>query len=339
LIVTNDTSVINSFENAFPIVREDKYLGRELAIDDDGFLIADDRFYDKNMWHIKAIPSFNVFGVKRLLFMTALDAKYRYRFMVWSCNKQYIRGCIFKSNWYYFKSYNDKYSYLQMVFVIFNVFRVFIDAGQIDALIKDVEKGISKDILQEKLIEKLITGIEVIDKAIRKIKINIKYVNHDNKTKQAKKFLNELFEQFKNHLLNDFLQDKKEEHIDTFTEIKSLTKSKYYNNFLIIQNICFNHRNYDMNKQILVFMVLESFINEKISKIYDLNKRQFIINDITKLDILNWSIKPICIPKNEQDVMAWNNFINIHNTVLWKLLIFIIDLDKLKYKKKIFLNY
>lgn len=336
MIVSNDNPVIKSFEQSFPIVKEDKYLGRELAIDDDGFLIADDRFYDKNIWHIKAIPSFNIFGIKRLLFLTALDAKYRYRFMVWSCNTQYIRGSIFRSNWYYFKTHNDKYSYLQMIFSIFNVFRVFVDAGQVDALFKDIENGISIKLLEKKLIERLLTGIDNIDKAIRKLQIKKEnlYINHDNKMKQAKKFLNKLFEQFKDFLLLDYLNDKKIEGVDTFSEIRELTKTKYYNNFMIIQNICFNHRNYDMNKQILIFMILDSFYDQKISDIYDWKKRVFIFTDINKIDILDWAIKPIVIPESEKDNEAWNSFINNHNICLWKLLIFIIDLEKLKYRNK-----
>jgi len=335
MIITNDKIIIKVFENSFPIVKEDKYLGRELAIDDDGYLVADDRFYDKNLWHIKAIPNFNIFGIKRLLFLTALDAKYRYRFMVWSCNSEYIRGSIFRSNWFYFKTCNDKYSYLQMVFVMFNVFRVFIDAGQVDALIGDMERGISKDFLINKVKEKLSTGIECLDKAIERIKLNDNiYIDHNNKMKQAKVFLNNLFDQFKLNLLNDYLEDKKRDNVVTFNEITNLTKSKYYNNFIIIQNICFNHRNYDMNKQVLVFEVLESFYDEVIANIYDWKKRLFTINDITKIDFMNWIIKSIMIPKSEKDNENWIKFVNTNNIYLWRFLLFIIDIEKIRNTKK-----
>ena len=335
MLVTNDKDLIKFFINTFPIVQEDKYLGREIGIDDEGFLIADDRFYDKNFWRIKAIPNFNLLGIKRILFLTALDAKYRYRFMVWSCGSQYIRGSVFKSNWYFFKTNNDKYSYLQMVFVIFNIFRIFIDAGQVDALIDDLEKGIPKDLLQNKVIEKLSTGIDCIDKAINKIRINSKiFIDHKNKMLQAKKFLDGLFKQFKNNLLQDYLNDKKMQNIPTFDEIANLTKTKYYNNFMIVQNICFNHRSYDINKQILVFTILISFMDERVSKIYDWKNRMINIDDVTKLDFLSWNINPIVIPKNEKDNESWNKFITNNNMFLWKFLMFIIDFEKLKYNKK-----
>ena len=58
--------------------------------------------------------------------------------MVWNCSDEYIRGSIFRNNWYYFKISNDKFSYLQMIFNIFNVFRVFLDVGKVDDLIKDI---------------------------------------------------------------------------------------------------------------------------------------------------------------------------------------------------------
>ena len=56
-----------------------------MAINDEGFLKVDDCFYQPNSLNVSALSNFNIFGIKRLLrllFLTALDAKYRYRFMV-----------------------------------------------------------------------------------------------------------------------------------------------------------------------------------------------------------------------------------------------------------------
>jgi hypothetical protein len=334
MVISNDRDVIKEFQRDFPIVREDKYLGRELAINDDGYLCVDDRFYNSKNFSIRSMPNFNIFGIKRLLFLTALDAKYRYRFMCWSVSDISIRGSIFRTNWYFFKSNNEKFSYMQLIFSIFNVFRVFIDAGQIDALVKDYEKGLDLSSLRNNIIDKLLTGIPCIDEAIKKIKFTIGFINHQKKMLQAKEILNNWFEQLKSIMLEDYVKDKNKEKIRVFNELNRLVKTKYYRNFMIIQNIAFCHQTYNINKQILIYIILESFINNVLSAIYDLKTRSILLVDLPNLNWENWKIIDINIPKDQYDGKKWTEFNDVHNKRLWELLYFLNDLEDLKTRNK-----
>ncbi len=74
-----------------------------------------------------------------------------------------------------------------MLWDYLNIFRVFLDAGKVDAILKDLENGINADALRSVILDNLTTGIEILDNAIKRIKIKAKLIEH-TKRKNWKSF-------------------------------------------------------------------------------------------------------------------------------------------------------
>lgn len=326
MLLSNDNNLIQTFENTFPCVQEDKYLGRELGINSDGFLIADDRFYNIKSSRVKAFPNFNIFGIKRILFVTALDAKNRYRFMCWSLNNQTLRGSVFRNNWFFFKGNNNKWSYIQMIFSMFNVFRFFIDSIEIDKLFKDYNNKIDYEFLNESVKNKLYTGIDVIDIAINDIKIKFEPNNSKNLMEKAKKFMDDIFEQIKENMIQDYVETKKIEGFVTYYNIKTAVKTRFFKNFVIFQNIIFNHYINEKNKQLFIFNSLDALYDKIKENIKFINKYKIkYINE--KFTILPLKFKDLVIIKNYEDNKQWEKFIKIYNIKLWLLIDILVAID------------
>ena len=62
-----------------------------------------------------------------------------------------------------------------------------MDAGKVDAILKDLENGINADALRSVILDNLTTGIEILDNAIKRIKIKAKLIEH-TKRKNWKSF-------------------------------------------------------------------------------------------------------------------------------------------------------
>lgn len=331
MLITINSDLESCFKNTFPVVTEDKYLGCELGLNNDGFLVADDRFYNNNSSKVRAFPNFNIFGIRRILFITALDAKSRYRFMCWSTGSKTIRGSIFKRNWYFFKSNNVTFSYVQMIFSIFNVFRFFLDSLEVDKIILDLEKGLDIDALSNVIKEKLMTGVDQIDKAIYKIKFDFSYVNHDNKLEQSKKFCDKIFEDIKVEMLESYIKEKKDLGFPTFRNIFRIVKTRWFRNFSIVQNLAFIHEVSDRNKQILIFdvlQVLEKNLDLCFNKVGDNYQFKNFV------EINGWVFDEIAVPKDLDNPDSWCQFIKLYSIKFWKILDFCIIVDETITKDK-----
>ena len=65
--------------------------------------------------------------------------------------------------------------------------------------------------------------------------------------------------------MDDYIQEKTNQNIEIFKEIDKLVNKKLY---IIIQNLSFNHLIYNINKQIFVFIILESLWENRLTNIY-----------------------------------------------------------------------
>lgn len=326
MLLTTSSTLENNFSSSFPIVTEDKYLGVELGLNGDGFLVADDRFYNLKSSRVKAFPNFNIFGIRRILFITALDAKNRYRFMCWSTNSKLIRASIFKNNWFFFKSNNNKFSYIQMIFSLFNVFRFFIDSFEVDKLIIDYEKGISPSALNLAVIDKLLTGIEQIDSSIKKIKCDFSFIDHSNKLLQGKKFCDNLFFQIQENMLLEYVAERKNKGIIAYYNINNFARTKLFRNFQILQNLAFIHQINERNKQLLIFDVLQ-VLAKSLDKCIVASNNSYKIVSLINLD--NFVFEDLSVPKNLEDFDVWEGFVKLASAKLWSFLDKLIFLDQL----------
>ena len=324
MLVSIIADLIKEFETTFPCVREDKYLGREIGINNDGILVADDRFYNPFSCRANAIPNFNIFGIRRLLFITALEAKNRYRFCIWSTTSPSIRRSIFSSNWYYFKNSNTKFSYIQMIFSIFNVFRFFIDGFEIDKAICDYENGVDTEALAVAIKNKLYTGIDSIDNAIKKSTPKFNYIDHKNRLKQQKVFMDDLFKQIKSNMLLDYILDRKNLNFPVYNKMDLITESCFFKNFAIVQNLAFTHAVVNKNKQTFIFATCLTLLDKIENSLEKINER-YKFKELA--DFYVWDFPDISIPKNFDDENEWNKFIILNTVKLWKLLDFLLIID------------
>lgn len=131
VVLSANPDFINVFKDSFPIVNKDKYLGRTLQLNGDGSIVNDDRFYNIKGFRVNAFPYWPTFFVKRLIGVSALDAKLRFRLLMWETEDITIRTEIWRNTWFFFKKGMGKYSYMQMVFSMFNLFRYCIDVVDI----------------------------------------------------------------------------------------------------------------------------------------------------------------------------------------------------------------
>lgn len=75
-----------------------------------------------------------------------------------------------------------------MLWDYLNIFRVFLDAGKVDAILKDLENGINADALRSVILDNLTTGIEILDNAIQRTKIKAKLIEHIKRKNGKKSF-------------------------------------------------------------------------------------------------------------------------------------------------------
>lgn len=328
-LVSNDQELISFFKPYFSITSEDKYLGREIGINGDGYLVADDRFYKLNSYRVKACPNFNLFGISRLLFISALDAKNRYRFMCWSCNTQSIRGAVFKNSWFFFKGTNDHFSYIQMMYSTFNVFRYFIDSLEVQKIWEDIDNGITKDFLLREIKEKIKVGITQIDAAIDEI-VWPKAKRDDNKLWQGKLFMDDIFEQIKKIMLSQYIDKKKSENILTYYDIWNIVKTKFYINFRIVQNLAFNHQHRTVDMQLIIFEVCDALLECLKKAVIINNNKVDVLEEVEPMLTGNFKFGDLKVISNIEQEEQRRKFFTAWNMKLWALLDYLVVLDKVK---------
>ena len=84
IYITDDKELDDMLKMRFKKVNSANYLGRLISLNGDGKIALDNRFYNLKGFRSNSIPFWSTFFVKRIVFNAALDAKLRYRLLMWS---------------------------------------------------------------------------------------------------------------------------------------------------------------------------------------------------------------------------------------------------------------
>ena len=339
VLLTSDNNLKGVFGEFFPIVNSEKYLGRLIGLNGDGIIKNDDRFFNMKAFRCAAFPYWSHFFVKRLIGISALDAKIRFRFMMWSTDNPHIRTSLWRNSWFYYKKGMGVYSYTQLSFSTFNIFRYFIDPNDILNWSVKLEQGIPKNIIITEIKQKLKVivkdindhGMAMINKAIDDIDIRIDFgfkakedpFNFNNL------FLKQLWRDFKANMLKQYIDEKSKAKIEIYNNIRKITNSKIFNHSAIIQRIAFRHlflSKKQKKKQLFEILVLQKLSTELDTKLKakeDVNTDNcFICDNEDYIDsILN---------KNDEEFV---NYCTSEYKKLWKFLdnlMNLYDMSKLK---------
>lgn len=296
VVITAEENLKKVFSDTFPIVNKEKYLGRLIGLNGDGSITNDDRFYNLNAFRTNAFPYWTHFFIKRLIGISALDAKLRFRLMMWSTSDPAIRTAIWRHNWNFFKKGMGIYSYTQMIFSSFNLFRYFIDPVDIINWNNKWKNGTSLNVIHDEIKNKLKVlvkddndhGMLIINEAIDNLNINLNlgFNPEDDMFEFNNFFLNKLWKDFQDNILQIYLNEKNEANEPVYNNIRKILKSKLFNHSGIIQKVVFKHVNINKKlkkKQLLEIIVLDNILNEinnKLPKKRDFNiDNCFIMND------------------------------------------------------------
>ena len=316
-LISNDEGFIREFEDEFDVDNEDKFLGRELAINDAGYLVGDDRFFDNRSLTVASFPNYNIEGIKNLIINGAILAKLRYRFMCWSTSSKTIRHRIFSSNYVIFKGKNKNYSYVQLLMNIPNVFIFFVDAVEIDKFLNDYNNNdINKELLVTMFKKKILTGIDVYDDAIAECSFEFKRWDENNKLRNGVMFMDSIFATIKEKVIERYKRIREEEGWKVYSNILEAADSRWYKNLKIIQNIIWCHSFMSKNKTMFVFVLFESIKEMIISY----SKKLLNAEEIGNLEIHNIVFKDVVIPNNINDESAWKSYTIAYNQTLWPII-------------------
>lgn len=325
VVLTNENDIKNVFQEIFPIVNKEKYLGRLLGINGDGQIVNDDRFYNLTGFRSRSVPYWTNFFIKRIIGINALDAKLRYKMMMWATKDINIRTAVWKHTWSYFKTGMGCYSYCQLCFSCFNIFRYFIDPVDVKNWIDKIKNKYDVKEIQKEIKASLYVtvkssndlGMQKINKAIENIEFDLNnYQNFgDDPFTYTNHFLNDCWKKFQHNMLKDYILFKKESNIQIYDRIQSFVNLKVYNHFGILQRIAFKHIDFSKkksrNKMIFEIIYLQN-LNKEIIQCLE-NKREFneemlYIQDMKYDDIMKME---------NQD---FQNFIIKNYEKLWSLL-------------------
>ena len=323
VLISSNKDVIKVLGKHFKVIDKDKYLGRQICLSGDGKIINDDRFFNIKGFRVFAIPSFCTFFIKRLIFNSALEAKLRYRLMMWSCNSSYIRNAIWKNNWYFFRSQMGEYSYLQLSFSIFNIFRYCIDTVDIISWKKRIKEGEDINIINKEVINKIKTEkITQLDDCFDNIKVEWG-PDVGNEFIYTKKFLNNLWIKFRNNLITKYIEYKNNSKIKYYIWLDTYLNSRLYNHFGFIQNIVFKHADFKRRKKQLFYLAAFKAVGEFLEILdWDFYENRIHTkfnyhNIIDNIDAERYGN----IDLNDYDNESWKIFFSKECEDLWKYVV------------------
>lgn len=305
---TKDGELANLLSGRFTKFESYKYLGRLIAVNGDGKVTADDRFVNLKGNRTNAMVFWCTFFVKRIVYNAALDAKLRYRLLMWSTTSKSIKTAVWRNHWFFFKKSMNAYSYLQLHFSIFNIFRYFIDIMDVIQWRKEKKEGTKDDeTLRKEIIGKLETDIPQVNDAVARIAVDWSDVNSDkNDFEFTKCFINRLWESFKSAAVGLYKEKKKGEHTVCYSKVNEFCNSRLFKCFGILQLVIFLHFMKDNKKtrrkdafvlysllgllKALEETVVEVFFNNKEIESVDNFSIDYIIDKV-KVDLSDDLIK------------------------------------------------
>ena len=266
--------------------------------------------------------------------------------MMWSTENKIIRSAIWKNNWSFFKKSMGHFSYTQLAYSIFNIFRYFIDIINVLDWEKNHKDGVSDEIIFKEIKERLLTdNIKRINDAIdiMKFEWNWERIENENDFHYTKRFVNSLWNTFLKALITKYIEYRKEDHKPIYEQIEKFMKSKLFKCFGILHNVAFIHfipkdnrkKSIFRNKDLFVLTILNALLlatknNIEFIKNNNLKNVNISLDYINKFININYPDKV-----TEYDNNNWENFLCDKLNALWPLLdllLELIDLIKLKGK-------
>ena len=287
---TPDNELVKEFNGRFTKFSIAKYLGRVISVNGDGKVTPDDRFFNLKGERTDAMIYWATFFVKRLVYNAALDAKMRYKLIMWRTKSKTVRKELWIKHWKFFRKCMFSYSYVQVSFSIFNIFRYFVDVTDIIKIKKRLINNESIDNLKNDLLKDLIVDIPQIDNSLKNVKFNFEILKiMDDDIEATKRFLDNVWKSFKLELVNDYKIKKEETSEDYYEKVYEFCNSKLFKGFGILQLIVFLHFNRNnkktRHKDAFVLFALRGLyadINKTVNKVfYGVNK----IDEVEKFNI------------------------------------------------------
>lgn len=338
--MSEDKEIIDALSPKFKRIDSAKYLGRLVSLNGDGRIVPDDRYYNLKAFRSSACCYWATFFTKRLVFNAALDAKLRYRLLMWSTSSAEIRKSIWINNWSFFRKCMGSYSYLQLCFATFNIFRYFLDMTDIIKWKNEINNQNKADIYK-KVLDALTTGIDKLDNAIKMLKPDFDIMDYDDdgeldEFEFAKEFCDDLWLQFKRASIANYKAEKRSKNFEFYENLDEFCFSKLFTNFGILQQIAFIHfrRNIKRGraKEIFLLTALGTLFNalhkSVIFSFYNLDDEATIVDLDLKLflDSIEYKYDESAI--NNLSIEDFENFMIKEIRKLWPLLDLILNVLK-----------
>ena len=329
-LLSENPGIISEFNNEFEVVTQDKFLGRKLLLSGDGLIIADSRFYNLNGFRVRAVPYWCIFFIKRLIHNSALEAKLRFKSFMWSIRDTATINAIWRNNWAFFKSAMGRYSYVQMSYSIFNIFRYCIDCVDIIKWRLRINNNEDLKEINKEVIDRIRTdGIPQLDFIFDKLEVMWDFAT-DNEWEFTKVFLDKLWKQFQRKLLENYCEMKKKSHVKIFPYLSQYVQSKIYNHFGSLQKVIFKHMGYKNKlKQLFSIEVIRAvgkFANSVIDKFNNNCLEEFNYENIFKfynpIEKKYWFVEDL-------DDKIWEMIYEEECESIWKDVEAILRIDKL----------
>lgn len=344
--ITNDSELDKLLCKDFKKVDSATYLGRQIALNGDGKILPDNRFYNLKGFRSNSIPFWATFFVKRIIFNAALDAKLRYRLIMWSNTDLIMRTAIWRNNWSFFKKSMGQFSYTQLAYCTFNIFRYFIDITDVIKYREDHSKGIPdetifaniKTSIRTKDIARVNDAIDIMDFSWDWEKYSSKEISDFSYTK---KFINHIWTNFLRALVVKYYQYKKDKNEIAYAHIEKFMNSRLFKCFGILQNVVFLHFIPKDNRKKSIFRYKDIFVVSAISalrlnmrnsfKIILNNPDKYVTPNMLSISKFHTFVFPDDIIKWPLD--KWEDWLKQRLAELWPFIDFLMELIELKSSK------
>ncbi len=120
-------------------------LGREITLSQGEVVSYNDKFIEIVNNNIKAIPKWIPLMIKRLILDGSYTAKIRYiTMMLATKNDDKVITCYLKKCWQYYRQGSDKFSYEELLFRSWNIFRILLDTISYRRMILKIHSQLTK---------------------------------------------------------------------------------------------------------------------------------------------------------------------------------------------------
>ena len=245
-ILTDDEIIRNLYKSLdMEFVTRQKYLGVNLRIGTYNTIIADARIYKFNKSNI-SIPKFVCFCIKRRIYEGAILAKIRYSCMMMALKEKVERQYFWQNLRYIYKQDYYKLSFIQLVLISHNWFRLFFDLNDfkyIQNKCKDIPMRENRiDYANKFFLERIKCGIKQIDDRLKGFFVDIDDpLNWNISLSFIKSLVNAIFISTKKTMVQNWKQEKELEKIKLIEDVDVWLQDKLFFNLKIIQNLVLRH--------------------------------------------------------------------------------------------------